>query len=279
MAKHKDSDCAGKKPPSGAAGQASPNNKKRHEQPRKRGGDFARGVCEGAAEERVEILRPALPRRFETAIHARARDSGAGREVQTKAGLLEEACESHVFEHRDCDGAMAADFFVGVAANQDELAVGSGFGRGRIVHAREIEFVREAAVNEWDQGAFEKRLRELLGRIGNERGVEVMSVVECMARGAGKKDRIGVCEKEPIDGSGLCSDPERVIFADPTLWELGGSQDFQARNFGGKLREDFWRAVGGLVVNDDDFIDFGLGGETADSGLNVVFFVAGRNDG
>lgn len=279
MAKREGNERRSQKPGPYGGGHAHPNDKKNPEQPRKRNGDFARSVCERAAEKRVEIFGPALPHRVEAAIHARAGNSLAGCEVQSKPSLLEAAGESHVFQHGCGDGAMPAHFFIGIAVNQNELAVGSGIGHGRIVHPREIEFTREAAIDKRDERTLKHCLRELLRGIGNEHGVEAQGIVECMLSCAGQQDGIRVSKEQPIAGGDLSAKPKSVIFSDPTERQLDRAQDFQAWDFCGELRENFGRPVGGLIINDYNFADFGLRGERANGGCDVVFFVASRDDG
>ena len=66
---------------------------------------------------------------------------------------------------------VAAGFFVGVAANENELAVGGGIGQSGIADSLEIEAASEAAIDERDERLFEDGFGALLGRVGDERGV------------------------------------------------------------------------------------------------------------
>ena len=122
-------------------------------------------------------------------------------------------------------------------------------------------------------------MRELFGRIRDKRRVVTLGIFECVMGGDGEKDGVRVDEEQPLGRSRPCAKPKSVIFANPTRREFCRSNDLQTRDFGGELREDLGSTVGGLVIDDDELSDFGLGGKTTHRGLDVVFFVARGNDG
>ena len=74
-------------------------------------------------------------------------------------------------------------------------------------------------------------------------------------------DGIGVCEKQPIAFRCLRSEPESMIFSGPAGGKAARAQNFEFGNRVSQTREDFWCAVGRLVIYDNDFGDFVLRGE------------------
>ena len=102
---------------------------------------------------------------------------------------------------------------------------------------------------------------------------------ESALRCARKMNCVGIGEEQPITLCGLCAEPERIIFADPALRQFAGVQKSQLRNRGSKPRKYLRRAIGGLVIDDNNLRNLRLRGKACDRRFYVFLFVSRRNDG
>src|SRR5580658_3871412 len=92
--------------------------------------------------------------------------------------------------------------------------------------------------------------------------------------------RVGVGEEQPTFASALRALPRGVILAYPAGWQWSSVQQPELRLPGHKLLEHAGGAVGGLVVDYQDFADFGLRSKRNDRAFDGGLFVAhGENRG
>ena len=135
------------------------------------GEQLARDSLPRLHDERRQIFRPAFPHGGETGVHPDARDARTCCEVQ-EAGGLGPPRQRDIFENFGTDRRMAADFLVGIAADQQVLAVGRCRRGLRIVHHFVRIKLRQAAINERDQRALPPGVHFLGGRKRDTSGAE-----------------------------------------------------------------------------------------------------------
>lgn len=227
----------------------------------------------------IEIFFPTGPHGWEGAVHADADESLAAAKPDGIAGAFDELGKSHIFEHFPGDTGMATDGIIGIAANQDELAVGGSSFVARIVDFVEGEISVEAAVDEGDERFFVPSVHYLFGRKGDQRCVRLIRDLQGVRGRILLVHCVSIGEEEPIARGLLRAEPHGVVFADPAWRRSGSFEQAHLGRLADKSTDDFGSAIGGLIVDHENFGDFGLLGQRFDTGGDDGFFVAGGDDG
>ena len=176
---------------------------------------------------------------------------------------------------------MASQLVVGVAADEEELAVGGGEAGCGVGDFFRGEGEGEFAEDERHEGALRRAGDELSGRIGEDAGQVFFGFVHGAAEVAGLMDGVGVGEEQPAAPGALSRGPAGVVLAGPAFFELERVEHCDAR----KALGDGAGLVGAAVVDDDQLPIlaeeedvFGLGGEGDEAGAEAILFVAGGDD-
>lgn len=261
------------------------------------------GEGDGGRHEDGEVFGPAFDHGGGGRVHAGGQGVGGVAEADVAfAAALNVAGEGDVFEDFAADGSVAADGEVGVALDQQELAVGGGdaaagvvdFGRG--VNARQLGEDEGHDEELGDAGG------DLAGGVGEERCVVLLGFAEGAGEVAWVVKGVGVGEEEVGSASELGTGPAGVVFSGKAggggvRVERGGVEEgdaggvrfpFGGRHggvLGGGLSGDVAGAVGGGVIDQNQLplaaegeAGFGLGEEGFEAGGEVGFFVAGGED-
>src|ERR1700690_4614841 len=89
---------------------------------------------------------------------------------------------------------------------------------------------------------------------------------------------IRVGKQQPLPGSLYSAHRDGVILPYPTAWQRVYVNDAQLRNSRRKARKLDASAIGGLVINHNDFDNFRLRCQRLDSRRNGSFLIARRDD-
>ena len=195
------------------------------------------------------------------------------------ARLLGEPRQRHVFEHFARDRRVPADPRVILAPDQQILAAGRSRRRIGIdsPHHRKISAPRRVYTNGISafshhvrvscSGEYETRPAPCLRRIGQR-----------PRRRARQVHAVRVGEQQPL-ARGLRRARAKPRSSSPPSRRAIPS--FRERAIAGNVKKAVElrrRSVGGLIVDDNDFFNFRLGGERFDRGRNRRFFVARGHD-
>ena len=102
---------------------------------------------------------------------------------------------------------------------------------------------------------------------------------ESASRGFGFVQGVGIGEQQPGIGGLLGAQRNRVILPYPAGWQTVNVEETQFGVLGRERIYDFGGFVRGLIVDDNDFRDFGLLGQRLDARGDGEFFIAGGDDG
>ena len=138
--------------------------------------------------------------------------------------------ERNVFEDTRANCGVAANRFVHIAANHQELTICGGVRQARIVDALKRKMLGEARVNERNQNFFAERLHFLLRRVRDEGGRIFARIGKGVARRSGLEHRIRINEEEPIAACRARADSHGIVFADPTAGYAVGFEDAKGRD-------------------------------------------------
>ena len=236
---------------------------------------------QSVVKQKREILGPAFDHGGGCAVHARAQGVWRIAKAQAHFAPLREKGEFHIFKDAVGDRGVAAKAPVGFTLDEQELAVGRGDALvgigdlgGRIGQSKFRE-------DERHQRALRKPGDNLARRIAQHSGFVASGFVHRAVQVAGLVDRVRVGEQKPAAARFAGSGPDGIVLPCPAFFELGGLKDGDP----GKAAGNFGGAVGGVVVDDDQFPVateledvFGLRDERLQAGCKVLLFVAGRND-
>ena len=135
--------------------------------------------------------------------------------------------------------------------------------------------------NERHERALRKAGDELARRIAQHSRFVARRLVDGAMQIAGLVDGVGVGEQHPAAARFAGCGPDGIVLPCPAFFELGGLEHGDA----GKAAGDFGGAVGGVVVDDDEFPVaakledvFGLRDKRLKASCKVLLFVAGGND-
>ena len=108
---------------------------------------------------------------------------------------------------------MAADGEVGVALDQQELAVGGGERLGGVADLLGRVDAGELGEDQRHDRALPEAGDDLARRVGEQRRVVLLGLVEGAGEVAGLVDGVGVGEEQPCAAGGLRAGPAGVGFA------------------------------------------------------------------
>src|SRR5208282_1479167 len=107
---------------------------------------------------------------MEVTVHAGADGVGGVAETNLAAGTFHRAGEGHVFENVVGDGGMTSDRVVGVALDQDVLAVGGGSGGVWVAYFRRRILSGKFGEDDRERGHLPECGRNLCWGVGEQVG-------------------------------------------------------------------------------------------------------------
>src|ERR1700683_955090 len=96
---------------------------------------------------------------------------------------------------------MPTDGLIGIAADENELAVGSGNRRSRITHPRWRILPRQFRKDYGQNSHLPESYRNLSGRIRQQFGMAVPNFGQGAGQCSGKMPGVGVGKEDPLPGS------------------------------------------------------------------------------
>ena len=193
-----------------------------------------------------------------------------------KARAANGAWEADSIVHGVLEAFVTAAGVIGIAADEEELAAsrGGAWVVGR-PHPCKGQIAEQNEEDHRDDERFGERARFLVWKAAQERRVQRLCSGEGTGKAIGREPHIGIGEEQVRALGVLTHAPAGVLLAVPAGGERDAGDEFDAGVRRGEAGDDRARAIGALIVVDENLkIGVSLREQRSDDRFDVAFFVA-----